>query len=141
MRPFLHTGFLVAAIALSGCSTVTPGTEFVSPTTPALERIPELRRNGAQKDEWENNLAGQIDSIETVAELKSILAPWELSGQELEHWASQFERASTVICYGTDLDGRMVIFYDRNDRSFATWASWDPPLKNEEVEQGVAPNA
>lgn len=134
MRLLLHTGVFFAAIAFVGCGTTPSGSEIVPLTTPALERIPELRKNGADRAEWEMNLAERLEAIETVRQLRSILAPWELSKQEIDHWASQFERATKATFYGTDLDGRMVIFYDRHDRSFATWASWDPSHKNEEVE-------
>lgn len=140
MRLFLHTGLLLVVTIFAGCSNAPPKFEYVPLTTPALERIPALRKSGASVKEWEANLAGRIESIESDRQLRSVLAPWELSQKELNHWTSQLEHASKVIFYGTDLDGRMVIFYNRDDRSFASWASWDPPRDNIEFEQAVGGN-
>jgi hypothetical protein len=131
---------LTLAMGSMSCSTSKLSRESNDPslqhdyqplTTPALERIHEIRKTGASQTEWESNLAERIEIVMSKDRLESILSEWELSLRDLNHWKQQYSRANQVIFYGTDLDGRMLIFFDSRDQSIATWASWDPELKTE----------
>lgn len=134
MRALLITSTILGATVLISCQQSPRSVDrpdYPTTTTPALDRIPELRMRDASKTEWEENLSDRIEVITTANRLKSILSEWEITKIELSHWTQEFRKASEVIYYGTDLDGRMVIFYDHNGRSITTWASWDPSHKKE----------